>query len=174
MYPFNYVFRLITIKSIGGVINMGRTITIEEAPFKCPLCVEYVKKNTTIPPKIPVVACEGGCLRGEVARRGANIITFNLSPQNTVRVCLPGIVSTGMQAELLQKADNVIIIEGCALKCGYRLLKAAIPTMKANSLIADEMYDFNRSLYGIDEMEDENIKIHAYQVAEKIVKEYLS
>lgn len=152
---------------------MARTISIEEAPFKCPLCAEYVKKNTTTPPKVPVVACEGGCLRGEVARRAANFITYKLSPQNTVRLCLPGIVSTGAQAELLEKADNVLILEGCALKCGYRLLKAAVPTMKATPIIADEMYDFNRGLYGIDEMDEEEIKTHAYQVAEKTVQEYL-
>lgn len=152
---------------------MSRTISIEELPFKCSLCTEYVKKHTTIPAKIPVVACEGSCLRGEVARQAANIITYKLLSQKTVRICLPGIVTTGGQAELLQRADKTLILEGCALKCGYRLLKAAVPSMEATTIIADEMYDFDRSLYGVDEIDEEKIKTYAYQVAEKVVHKYL-
>lgn len=41
---------------------------IAKVTGKCPACEEYAEKNATTPPKIAVMACEGACARGEVAR----------------------------------------------------------------------------------------------------------
>jgi uncharacterized metal-binding protein len=152
---------------------MAKTLTIEEAPFCCSLAKEYVKKHTTTPSKIPVVACEGSCLRGEIARRAANLITYKLVPENTVRICFQGIVGGGCEeGVLIEMADKVLFMEGCALKCGSRLVKGAMEIKaKIKVVVADQLCDFNPKLFGIDEMPDEDIRILAEKVAEKVIKE---
>ncbi|MBN2735199.1 MAG: hypothetical protein JXQ82_10165 [Methanomicrobiaceae archaeon] len=37
-----------------------------------------------------MMACEGACARGEVARRAANLVTHRLARNETVRICLGG------------------------------------------------------------------------------------
>lgn len=151
---------------------MAKTITIEEAPFCCSLAKEYVKKHTTTPPKMPVVACEGSCLRGEIARRAANLIAYKLAPENTVRICFQGIVGGGCgEGELIERADKVLFVEGCALKCSSRLVKGAMTIKtKIDVVVADRWCDFDQRLFGIDEMPEEEIKIHAERVAEKVAE----
>ncbi|MDI6793600.1 MAG: putative zinc-binding protein [bacterium] len=149
---------------------MAKTLTIEEPGFSCSLAKEYVKKHVATPPKMPVVACEGSCLRGEIARRAANFITYKLSPETTVRICFQGIVSGGCEeGVLIEMADKVLFVEGCALKCSSRLVQGAMEIKaKTDVVVADQLCDFNPKLFGIDEMPDEEISILAEGVAEKI------
>ena len=149
-----------------------KTITIENAPFCCSLAKGYVEKHSTTPPKIAVIACEGSCLRGEVARQSANIIAYKLSPKKTVRICFQGIVGGGCEeAVLIQRTGKVLFVEGCALKCSSRLVKGALDIKaKMDIIIADQMYDFDRTLFGIDEMPEEEIKSHAEEIAKELVE----
>ncbi len=149
-----------------------KTIAIEEAPFCCPLAKGYVEKHSTTPPKIPVIACEGSCLRGEVARQAANRVTYKLVPEKTVRICFQGIVGGGCEEGiLLERADKVLFVEGCALKCSSRLVNGAVEIKaKADVVVADYLYEFNHRLFGIDEMPEDEIKVHAEEVAKKLVE----
>ncbi|MBI5874155.1 MAG: hypothetical protein HZB36_08500 [Candidatus Omnitrophica bacterium] len=133
----------------------------------------YVKKHSTTPPKIPVIACEGSCLRGEIARQAVNIATYKLSPRKTVRICFQGIVGGGCEeAVLIERAEKVLFVEGCALKCGSRLVRGAMEiNAKIDVVVADQLYDFNRNLFGIDEMPEEEIKAHADKVANKLAED---
>ncbi|MBI5417692.1 hypothetical protein HZA55_07065 [Candidatus Poribacteria bacterium] len=144
-----------------------KTITIEDAPFCCPLATGYVKKHNITPAKIPVISCDGACLRGEIARRAANNLTFKLAPERTVRICFQGIVGGGCEERVLvEKADKVLFVEGCAMRCGSRLVKGAMEIKaKAEIVFADQLFAFNPNLFGIDEMQEKEIKAHAETVA---------
>lgn len=41
---------------------------------------------------------------------------------------------------------------------------------KVDIVVADQLYEFNRSLFGIDEMLEEEIAKHAEEAAKKLVK----
>ena len=148
----------------------NKTIVIEDAPFCCSLATLYVKKHSTIPAKIPVISCDGACLRGEIARRAANIITYKLAPEKTVRICFQGIVGGGCEERvLIEKADNVLFVEGCAMRCGSRLVKGVVDIKaKMDVVFADQLVSFDSKLFGIDEMSEEKIKVHAEIVAKKM------
>ena len=60
----------------------------------CPEGARYVEKILSGPPRIAVMACEGGCIKGEVARVAANILTYQLEREASVRICL-GDAATG-------------------------------------------------------------------------------
>ena len=47
------------------------TIRIEKTSNVCPMCEDYAKKQASKP--VAIMSCEGACLRGEVARRAANL-----------------------------------------------------------------------------------------------------
>ena len=40
------------------------TVKIAKVTGKCPACEDYAEKNSTTPPKIAVMACEGACATG--------------------------------------------------------------------------------------------------------------
>ncbi len=110
-------------------------------------------------------------MRGEVARQAANLICHSLAPEKTVRICLGGAFTknTG-QRNLVRKAPKVIAIEGCFINCSSRVMKSVISELEPEVIVADKLYDFDRSLFGIDEMSEDEIKIHSQEVAKRIVE----
>ncbi|MDV2481934.1 hypothetical protein F8E02_07900 [Methanoculleus sp. Wushi-C6] len=147
---------------------------IAKVAGKCAACEEYAEKNATTPPKIAVMACEGACARGEVARRAANLVAHRLARDETVRICLGGAFTkdTG-QRNLVRRAERVIAIEGCFINCSSRMMAGVIADLKPEIVRADLIYD--RDLpFGIDEVPDEMFTVYAYQVAEQVVREQIA
>lgn len=111
----------------------------------CPDGQRYAAKQMALPPKKAVVACEGACIKGEVARTAANRLAYRLQKSNAVRICL-GDAATGNSGmtELVKRAPEVIVIEGCPLHCGLTVLKSRIPDLKATVIDASKLYSFDR------------------------------
>ncbi len=143
-------------------------VRIEKTANFCPLCEDYAKKQSSKP--VAVLSCEGACARGEVARQAANLVCHSLAPEKTVRICLgSAFTKDGEQRRLVRNAPKVVAIEGCFINCGSRMMKGVVAGIKPEVIIADQLYDFDRSIFGIDELTEEEIKIHAREVANKIV-----
>lgn len=148
--------------------NEYETVCVEKTRNVCPLCEDYAENQASKP--VAVMSCEGACLRGEVARRAANIICYSLAPEKTVRICLGGAFTkdTG-QRNLVRRAKRVVALEGCFINCSSRMMKSVISELEPEVIVADNLYDFDRSIFGIDEMSEDEIKIHSQEVAKKIV-----
>lgn len=142
-------------------------VRIEKAKNNCRLCDDYAERQKAKP--VAVLSCEGACLRGEVARQAANLVCHSLAPEQTIRICLGGAFTkdTG-QRGLVRDATRVIALEGCHVNCASRMMQGVIDGMNPEVIIADRLYDFNRKLFGVDEMPAEEIQAHARTVAEKI------
>jgi uncharacterized metal-binding protein len=117
------------------------------------------------------MCCEGACLRGEVARQAANILCHTLAPEKTVRICLGGAFTkdTG-QRDLVRKATRVLAVEGCYVNCASRMMHGVLEDLAPEVVLADRLYDFDRKLFGIEEMPPEQIQAHARTVAQKIAE----
>lgn len=142
-------------------------VRIEKAKNNCPLCDDYAERQKAKP--VAVMCCEGACLRGEVARQAANILCHSLAPEKTVRICLGGAFTkdTG-QRNLVRTAPRVIALEGCFVNCSSRMMNGVIEGLAPEVVIADRLYDFDRKLFGVEEMPPEEIRAHARTVAQKI------
>lgn len=153
---------------------MAETIQIELTDQVCPLGESYAQRHMTTPPKAAVISCEGMCLRGEVARRAANLIAHQLVPERAVRICHGGFLGAvcGMK-ELVRRADKVLVLDGCFMECSTRITKGAFPDLKPDVVITDRLFEFNRNLFGVDEMSEAEIQAHAQVVANRIAAEYL-
>jgi len=151
--------------------NGYETIKIEKTKNICPLCEDYAKHQSSKP--VAVMCCEGACLRGEIARQAANLICFKVAPEKTVRICLGGAFTkdTG-QRNLVRNAPRVIALDGCFIECSTRMMKGVIPGLDPQVIIADRLCDFDKSLFGINEMAEKEIKTCAQEVAKKIVEEF--
>lgn len=132
--------------------------------------VKYVQKELSLSPKIAVLACEGGCIKGEIARVAANILAYKLERKTTVRICL-GDAATGNSGfiDLVNRAPKVIAVEGCPLQCGTEIMRRRIHDLKTIVINASALYQFDRSKYfEIFDMPRTEIEEHAYKVAEHI------
>ena len=49
-------------------------------------------------------------------------------------------------------------------------MKGAVPGLAPEIIIADALYEFDRSLFGIDDMPEDQIRVHAEEVAAKVAK----
>lgn len=153
---------------------MDKAIQIKLINQRCDLGEAYARRHLTIPTKAAVLSCEGMCLRGEVARRAANLIAYELAPDRAVRVCHGGLLETGGgMRELVERAGKVLMLDGCGMACGTRLLRGALPGVEQTVIFTDGLFEFDRNLFGVDEMPEDEIKRHARTVAEKVIAEKL-
>jgi uncharacterized metal-binding protein len=142
-------------------------VRIEKTKVRCQLCEDYADRQKSKP--VAVMSCEGACLRGEVARRAANILCHSMAPEKTARICLGSAFTkdTGQRA-LVRSAPRLIALEGCAINCSSRMMAGAIDGLSPEVIVADRLYDFDRKLFGIEELPSEQIDAYARVVAQKI------
>lgn len=149
------------------------TIKIEKVEQSCPACEKYVEKYTTTPPRIAVMACEGACAKGEVARIAANLVAHKLAKERTVRICLGGAFTKDSgQRDLVRRADKTIAVDGCFLSCSSRMMKGVLPCLRPETVQADALYEASLP-FGIDEVPEETVRECARIVAEIVVREHV-
>lgn len=139
------------------------------AKRSCADARRYVDAKLSTGPKVAVVACEGACAKGEVARMAANVLAYRLERDRTARICLGDALTgdSGM-AELLEKAPQVVAIEGCPLRCATELLRRQFPGLEIQEVLAPKAYSFERPGYfEILDVPREEVERHATSVAER-------
>ena len=153
--------------SMAGTDDGYEVIRMEKAKGSCSLCEEYAERHKTKP--VAVMSCDGACLRGEISRQAANILCHTLAPEKTVRICLGGAFTkdTG-QRDLVRQAPRLLALEGCPVNCSSRMMAGAVKGLEPEIVRTDQLCDFDRKLFGGDEMPPEEIQAHARIVAEKI------
>jgi uncharacterized metal-binding protein len=110
-------------------------IILRVTPTKavCPSGQAVGKKNLE-EGKIPVVSCEGSCIRGEISRLAANLVA---KEEPFRRICHGEILSVpGSELHRwFMEAPYVLLIDGCFLRCQGRILE--------NMVSADRLVQFD-------------------------------
>jgi len=150
-----------TISSETELIQLPKT------KVSCQACETYSASQLSKP--VVVMCCEGGCSRGEVARRAANLVCFTLAREKTARLCLGGAFTkdTG-QRRLAREAKRLIAVEGCFIKCATRMMLGVIPDVIPEVVVADDHYDIDPMPFGIDELCETDAQEAARKVAAHI------
>jgi uncharacterized metal-binding protein len=118
--------------------------------------------------KIPVISCEGACIRGEIARLAANLV----AKEPPYRRSCHGemfTVPTSAIAEWMRGVQKVVVIDGCFLHCHGRILKNLIAEEKIAQFDALEVYRKYTDLFDIDDVPEEERKLAARQVADSVI-----
>jgi uncharacterized metal-binding protein len=72
--------------------------------------------------KIPVISCEGACIRGEIARLAAHLV----AKEEPYRRSCHGEMFTAPHSAIarwMREAEKVVVIDGCFMACHGRILK---------------------------------------------------
>ena len=125
---------------------------------------EQIEKKT-----IPVLSCEGPCIRGEIARLAANFITQELA--SVARACHAEtfFVPHSSMARWVKEASKAIMIDGCFLKCHGRVLKELVAEEKVIHIDALPFYKKYTDIFLMDDVPEDERKAVARQVADKII-----
>jgi uncharacterized metal-binding protein len=152
---------------------MAKTIEIQLAEHSCAAGLRYAQKQSSSPPKDAVICCEGMCLKGETARRAANLVAHKLVPDRAVRICHGGLLEeAGGMRDLVQRANMVLVLDGCGMACATRLTKGAFPDLEPEVVFTDRLFEYDQSLFGVDEIPDSQIVANAEKIATQVVAKY--
>ena len=134
----------------------------------CPAGEAYAKQQVAAR-TIPVLSCEGPCIRGEIARLAGNLITQDVP--SLARACHAEafFVPHSTMASWVKGADKVIMIDGCFLKCHGRVLKKLIPEEKVVHIDALSLYRKYTDVFLMDDVPEKERRVVARQVADKII-----
>ena len=155
---------------------MSHTLNVQMLDRGCAAGDAYAAKHVTGEPKAAVVSCEGACIKGEVARRAANLVAHELAPKRSVRICHGGgfLLTQGGMRKLVEQAEQVIVVDGCPLVCGTRLARAAFPEKELDVVVANALYEGDDALFGVNELADKEINATVRDVANQIVAKHLT
>jgi len=134
----------------------------------CPTGDAYAKQQIAAR-AIPVLSCEGPCIRGEIARLAANLIAQDVP--SFARACHGEafFVPHSTMAAWVRDADKTVMIDGCFLKCHGRVLNALVGREKVVHVDALPLYNKYTHVFSMDDVAEDERKAVARQVADKIV-----
>ena len=118
--------------------------------------------------KIPVFSCEGGCIKGEIARQAANLVAKN---DGYARACHGELFSVPHAdlAKWVREADKVVVIDGCSLFCHSRIAQNIIGKDKLVVIDALSIHRKYADLMDVDDVPEEERKQAAGKVADKVL-----
>lgn len=143
------------------------TLQVDGVKGVCPAGEAWAEEKS-LQKKIPVLACEGPCVRGDIARRAANIVG---EEEPFARACYAEVflISHSSMARWVKEADKVVMLDGCFLKCIGRLLNNLVDEEKIVHIDALRLHKkYSDIFYMEDVPEAERIET-ARQVADQIL-----
>lgn len=134
----------------------------------CPAGEVYAKQQIA-KKSIPVLSCEGPCIRGEIARLAANLVAQEAP--GFARACHAEtfLVPHSAMAAWVKGAGKSVMIDGCFLKCHGRVLNKLIGEEKVMQIDALPLYRKYTDIFLMDDVPEEERKAVARQVADKIL-----
>ena len=144
------------------------SLAVEGVKGFCPAGEVYAKQNIA-DRKIPVLSCEGPCIRGEIARLAANLVAQEVP--SFARACHAEtfFVPHSAMARWVKEADSSIMIDGCFLKCHGRILRKLIGEDKIVQIDAFPLYRKYADLFLAEDVPEDERKAVARQVADRII-----
>jgi uncharacterized metal-binding protein len=141
-------------------------IEVTGTKARCPVG-EAVAKRNMAQSKIPVLSCEGACIRGEIARQAANMVAKE-PPYS--RGCHGELVTVpdSSVARWFNTASKVVLIDGCFLRCHGRILERLLDSDKLIQFDALSVYKKYSDIFDIDDVPEADRLEAARQVADHV------
>lgn len=145
-------------------------VEVKSMKAVCPLG-EVVGKQMISEEKIPVISCEGGCFRGEIARVAAHLVA---KEEPFRRGCHGEMFTapTSAMTEWAKKADKVVVIDGCFMHCHGRIMQNIVGDEHMIQFDALPVYNKNNKYTDVmmfDEVPEAERKVLARQVADSVL-----
>jgi len=145
------------------------SLAVEGVKGSCPAGEAYANRNIA-EKKIPVLACEGPCIRGEIARLAANLVAREVPSYARACHAETFLVPHSAMARWVKGADKSVMIDGCFLKCHGRVLKKLVGEERVIQIDALPLHRKYSDTFLMDDVPEEERKEVARQVADKIIE----
>jgi uncharacterized metal-binding protein len=143
------------------------TVQVDGVKGICP-AGEAWAEEAILHKRIPVLSCEGPCVRGDIARRAADMVA---KEEPFTRACYPeaAFVPHSAMARWLQEADQVIMIDGCFLKCIGRVVNNLVDGEKIVHIDALSLYNKYTDLFAMEAVAEAERIATAREVADQLL-----
>lgn len=144
------------------------TLDVQGVKGFCPAGEAHAKQQIARK-SIPVFSCEGGCIRGEIARLAANLVAQEVP--SLARACHAEtfFVPHSAMADWVKGAGKTVMIDGCFLRCHGRALTQLVGEEKVIQVDALPLYRKYTDVFLMDDVPEDERKATARQVADKII-----
>lgn len=144
------------------------TLEVEGVKGYCPAGEKYAAQMAA-EKKIPVLSCEGPCIRGEIARLTANLVSKEVP--NFARACHAEtfFVPHSAMAHWVKGAEEAVMIDGCFLRCHGRVLNNLVGSEKVMQFDALPFYKKYTDVFSMDDVPEPERNAVARQVADIII-----
>ena len=147
--------------------NTNFSVEIEDTKNRCPIG-ETVGNRNIAEGNIPILSCEGACIRGEIARLAANIVA---KEKPFARACHGELLSVpgSAMAKWVKNAKKVVLIDGCFLRCHGRIFENLIGKEKIVQFDALSVYNKYTDVFDIDDVPQKERTATVRQVADSVL-----
>ncbi len=144
------------------------SIKISEVKGVCPAGEAHAKQNIA-EKKTPVLACEGPCIRGEIARLAADIVTEE-APYARCCYAETLLVPHSTMTTWVKEAEEVVVIDGCFLRCIGRVLENVIDKDKMINIDTNPMHKKYADVFLYTDVPEDERNDVAGKVADKVLQ----
>ena len=144
------------------------SINVSEVKKLCPAGEGYAKQKLT-EKKIPVLSCEGPCIRGEISRLAANIVA-NEAPYSNCCYAETFLVPQSSMAAWVKGSEKVVVLDGCFLSCIEKILENKINKENIIHFDTNTLHKKFSNVFFHTDIPEETRKDVARNVADKILK----
>lgn len=145
-------------------------IEVEGTRAVCPLG-DTVGNKMIAEQRIPVISCEGGCFRGEIARVAAHLV----AQQDPYSRGCHGEMFTAPHSAMAgwaKASPKVVVIDGCFMRCHGRIMKSLVGEENVIQFDALKMYNKDKKYSEnmlIDEVPETERNELAREVADRVL-----
>jgi uncharacterized metal-binding protein len=149
-------------------LDQKMIVKVDTTKGSCPIGEITGKKNIS-ESKIPVISCEGACIRGEIARLAANNVS---KKPGYGRGCHGELITVPESAiaQWMQSAEKVVLIDGCFLRCHGRIIENIIDKEKLIQFDALSNYKRYTDIFDYDDVPEEERKEVAQSVSNWVME----
>lgn len=147
--------------------NATKTVRMNTTKAVCPIG-EITGKQNIRESKIPVLSCEGACIRGEIARLAAGLVS---KKESFGRGCHGELITVPDSAisRWIRTAPRVVLIDGCFLRCHGRILENIIDAQKLVQFDALSHYNRYTDIFDYEDVPEKERKEVAQSVADWVI-----
>ena len=145
------------------------TLNIEGVAGVCPAGERYAAEQIAAK-ATPVLSCEGPCVRGDIARMAANLVSDEV--QGLARACHAEafFVPHSAMHKWVTTAQRTVMIDGCFLKCHGRVLRKLVPGGKVIHFDALSFYRKHTDVFSMNAVPEGERRACARKVADGIIE----
>jgi uncharacterized metal-binding protein len=144
------------------------TLAVAGVKGHCPAGEAHANENMA-EKRTPVLACEGPCIRGEIARLAANLVAQELPGHGRACHAEAFFVPHSAMARWVRQAERCVMIDGCFLRCHGRVLKGLVAAERIIAIDALQLHRRYSDIFLMDAVPEAERQAVARQVADRII-----